>query len=62
MRYMMLLIAVAGLSLACGALGGCNAVKGVGKDLHDATQNVQTWVEGSDENRERLSDSTPARR
>lgn len=28
------------------ALAGCNTVKGFGKDIHDATQNVQEWMEG----------------
>ncbi|MCX5662839.1 MAG: entericidin [Planctomycetota bacterium] len=62
MRYMMMLVAVAGLMLPTLSMTGCNAVKGVGKDIHDASQNVQTWMESSDENRERLSDSTVPQR
>jgi predicted small secreted protein len=34
---------------------GCNTVKGVGKDIHDSAQNVQAWMEGSNENHETLS-------
>lgn len=61
MRPILLLLAAFALSAFTLALGGCNAVKGIGKDIHDATQNVQTWMESSDENRERLSDSRPVR-
>ena len=43
-------------------LPGCNTVKGVGKDIHDAAQNCQTFLEGSEENREYLpADSRSAR-
>lgn len=31
-------------------LGGCNMVKGLGKDIHDSTQNVQEWIEGDSQN------------
>jgi len=38
-------------------LGGCNAVKGLGKDLHDTTQNVQEWMEGSSRNSRHIQPS-----
>ncbi len=38
-------------------LPACNTVKGVGKDIHDSAQNMQTWIEESDENRERLANN-----
>ena len=41
-------------------LPACNTVKGVGKDIHDSTQNFQTWMEHSNENRQMLaSDARP---
>jgi predicted small secreted protein len=35
------------LALAALALVGCNAVKGLGTDIHDGTQHVQNWIEGA---------------
>lgn len=52
-----LLLALAALVLVLTPTA-CNTVKGVGKDIHDGAQNVQTWMEGSDENREQLSSNS----
>ncbi|MCC7193773.1 MAG: hypothetical protein IT444_13445 [Phycisphaeraceae bacterium] len=49
-----MLLAIAALLLTLTATA-CNTFKGVGKDIHDGAQNVQTWMEGSDENHEQLS-------
>ncbi len=38
-------------------LTGCNAVKGFGKDIHDATQNVQEWIEGGNQNSRHIKPS-----
>lgn len=43
-------IIAAVLLAAVFMLGGCNMVKGLGKDIHDSTQNVQEWIEGSNHN------------
>ncbi len=55
----MQIISTLALLTAALVLPACNTVKGVGKDIHDSAQNVQTWIEESDENRERLA-SNPA--
>ncbi len=44
------LFALVGLAGGVLALGGCNTIKGVGTDLHDVTQHVQNWMEGSTHN------------
>jgi len=38
------------LAAAAMLAGGCNTIKGFGKDIHDSTQNVQEWIEGSSKN------------
>jgi predicted small secreted protein len=48
-------LALVGLSFC---LPACNTVKGVGKDIHDSAQAVQTWVEGSDKNAEQVGGNT----
>ncbi len=43
MRLFMLLVVTA---LALATMSGCNTVKGVGTDIHDAAQNTQNVFEG----------------
>ena len=50
MNRMLLLLVPAGLLGAVLTLSGCNTIKGMGTDLHDVTQHVQNWVEGSTQN------------
>lgn len=38
-------------------LGGCNTMRGVGKDIHDSAQNVQIAIEGSETNSRQLDNS-----
>jgi predicted small secreted protein len=45
----MVLLAVL-LASAALLTGGCNMIKGFGKDIHDSTQNVQEWIEGGSQN------------
>jgi hypothetical protein len=42
-------------------MSGCNTFKGFGQDIHDSAQNVQTWMEGNDDNRTQLSDASSHR-
>jgi predicted small secreted protein len=52
-------LALVGLSFC---LTGCNTVKGVGKDIHDSAQAVQTWVEGSDKNSDQVGGNNSSAR
>lgn len=56
MRRKRLLAAL--LILSAFMLGGCNMVKGIGKDIHDSTQNVQEWIEGDAQNSKQVSSKT----
>jgi predicted small secreted protein len=53
-QNIMLALTLVGLTFC---LPGCNTVKGVGKDIHDSAQAVQTWVEGSDKNADEVSNN-----
>ncbi len=54
MRKLLQVLLLAAMPLL---LLGCNAVKGFGKDIHDATQHVQEWLEGSDKNSRHIKPS-----
>jgi predicted small secreted protein len=57
-KSIMWALALVGLGFC---LPGCNTIKGVGKDIHDSAQAVQTWAEGSDKNADQVGNNSSAR-